>query len=236
MSTLYFIRHGQASFGSENYDALSEKGSRQSFLLARYFDAHDKNFDVIYTGTLERHVRTAFELERLLKENKGAAPEVRRLEGLNEYPTQEIFPALAPLAVAADPSLSGDVAKLMTDRKSFQRVFETVMSLWASGRHIIPGLLSWNEFTGRVNGAIDTIMADHGTGKNVAVYTSGGPISVAVGRTLNLSGDDMMRIAEQLVNTSFTRFKCTSERIMVATFNEYSHLELENDELLITYR
>ena len=28
MSTLYFIRHGQASFGKENYDELSDTGHR----------------------------------------------------------------------------------------------------------------------------------------------------------------------------------------------------------------
>ena len=236
MSTLFFIRHGQASFGKENYDELSERGIRQALFLARYFDARGIRFDIVYTGTLERHIRTADALARLKNEKDGSRPAVRRLEGLNEYPTQEIFQALAPRAIAADPSLAGDVAKLMTDRRSFQRVFEAVMSLWTSGTHAVPGLPAWGDFTGRVNEAIDSIMEADGSGKTVAVYTSGGPISVAVGRTLHLSGDDTMRVAEQLVNTSFSRFKCTRDRIMMATFNEYPHLEIEKDESLITYR
>jgi len=45
-----------------------------------------------------------------------------------------------------------------------------------------------------------------------------------------------MKVAEQVVNTSVSRFKCTENRIMLATFNEYAHLEKEKDESLITYR
>jgi broad specificity phosphatase PhoE len=96
--------------------------------------------------------------------------------------------------------------------------------------------MTWRAFKDRVNGAIDEIMKSDGTGKTVAVFTSGGTISVAVQRTLHLGEADAMKIAEQLVNTSVSRFKCTSDRIMMATFNEYTHLEHENDEKLITYR
>jgi broad specificity phosphatase PhoE len=111
-----------------------------------------------------------------------------------------------------------------------------VMSLWGSGTIEVPGLITWKEFTGRVNAAIDQIMTADGSGKTIAVFTSGGAISVAVARTLHLSAGDTMRTAEQLVNTSISRFKCTRDRIMLFTFNEYPHLERENDESLITYR
>ena len=33
MTTIYLIRHGQASFGQQNYDQLSNKGERQAQLL-----------------------------------------------------------------------------------------------------------------------------------------------------------------------------------------------------------
>jgi broad specificity phosphatase PhoE len=236
MSTLYFIRHGQASFGKEDYDELSETGHRQARILAHFFEVTGRRFDAIYTGTLSRHLRTAEAMLTLLNDVKAPIPPVRQLEGLNEYPTHDIFPALAPAAVAADPSLATDVAALMKDRKAFQRVFEAVMGIWASGKHDIPGLLTWQEFKGKVNRAIDEIMKNDGTGKNVAVFTSGGTISVAVQRTLGLGDAGAMKIAEQLVNTSVTRFKCTRDRIMMATFNEHAHLERENDERLITYR
>ena len=33
MTTIYLIRHGQASFGAANYDQLSNKGEQQATLL-----------------------------------------------------------------------------------------------------------------------------------------------------------------------------------------------------------
>lgn len=236
MSTIFFIRHGQASFGKENYDELSEQGYRQARLLAEHFSGSGLSFDVMYTGTLERQIKTADQLISNLIETGKPLPELHRREGLNEYPTREIFEALVPLAVRDDPALMNDVNRLMTDRRSFQKVFEAAMSLWGAGANDTPGLLSWKEFTDRVNGVVNEIMASYGRGLNVAVFTSGGPVSVIVSRTLNLSSDDAMRVAEQIVNTSVSRFKCTEERITLFTFNEYSHLEKEKDGKLITYR
>lgn len=236
MSTLFFIRHGQASFGAGNYDQLSEIGYRQARLLAKYFINMNRTFDVLYSGTLERHRQTADALVSVLKEEGLPQPKLNRLEGLDEYPTLQIFSALAPFAIRRTPSLANDVEGLTTDRRSFQKVFQAIMSLWASGEVALPKLLTWKEYTDGVNAAINEILTADGSGKNVAVFTSGGAISVVVRRTLHLSNDDTMRAAEQIVNSSVSRFKCTLDRISLFTFNEYSHLEKENDETLITYR
>lgn len=236
MSTIFFIRHGQASFGKENYDELSARGYRQARLLAEHFSGHALSFDVIFTGTLERQIKTVDQLILNLSEAGRPLPELHRREGLNEYPTRQIFEALVPLAVRTNPALLNDVKQLMTDRRSFQKVFEAAMTLWGKGTHETPGLLSWSEFSARVDSVVNEIMAAYGTGRNVAVFTSGGPISVVVGRTLNLSSDDIMRVAEQIVNTSVSRFKCTEKRITLFTFNEFAHLDKEKDSTLITYR
>ena len=37
MSVLYVVRHGQASFFTDNYDQLSPKGVEQSRLLGKYW-------------------------------------------------------------------------------------------------------------------------------------------------------------------------------------------------------
>ncbi len=37
MASLYLIRHGQASFGSDNYDQLSPLGQRQADVSGRFF-------------------------------------------------------------------------------------------------------------------------------------------------------------------------------------------------------
>ena len=37
MTTIYLIRHGQASFGAESYDKLSATGEQQATVLGQYF-------------------------------------------------------------------------------------------------------------------------------------------------------------------------------------------------------
>ena len=58
MGTLYLVRHGQASFGADDYDQLSELGQRQSVRLGEYLASRDITFDAVYTGTLRRQVQT----------------------------------------------------------------------------------------------------------------------------------------------------------------------------------
>ena len=48
------MRHGQASFGTEEYDRLSELGCRQAEVLGEYFEHRDLHFDAVYTGELRR--------------------------------------------------------------------------------------------------------------------------------------------------------------------------------------
>ena len=58
MGTLYLVRHGQASFGSDNYDQLSESGQRQCERLGAYFGARGRRFEAAITGTLARQTQS----------------------------------------------------------------------------------------------------------------------------------------------------------------------------------
>jgi broad specificity phosphatase PhoE len=53
------IRHGQASFGSENYDRLSQKGRIQARVVAEYLEAAGISADLIYSGEMKRQTGTA---------------------------------------------------------------------------------------------------------------------------------------------------------------------------------
>ena len=50
MSEIYLIRHGQASFGEENYDKLSLNGVKQAQILARHLSRTGKSFDQFFSG------------------------------------------------------------------------------------------------------------------------------------------------------------------------------------------
>src|SRR5262245_18598913 len=101
MGTLYLVRHGQASFGSDDYDRLSELGARQCERLGEYFRARDVHFDGVITGTLRRHVESFDALQRGLR----TSHEPLAMPGLNEYDSEAVVRAIhpQPLVRASSP-------------------------------------------------------------------------------------------------------------------------------------
>lgn len=236
MSTLYLIRHGQASFGKENYDRLSEKGKRQSALLGKFLADGNTIFDAVFSGTLDRHAGTEREIRAAYEKKGMTLPETTRMEEFNEYDSRSILETLIPELLKDDSSYHADAAKLFTDRKSFQRVFEAAMLKWSSKNYTSKDLVHWADFVNGVYRGLEAIMKRDGRGKRVAVITSGGPVSVAVRKALDLSDANTMRVTWQIKNSSVTRFKCTEDTLMLESFNEVAHLEVAGEEGLITYR
>ena len=59
MSSLFLVRHGQASFLERNYDKLSPKGEAQSRMLGDYWAGLKLSFDRVYSGPRVRQRETA---------------------------------------------------------------------------------------------------------------------------------------------------------------------------------
>ena len=93
MGTLYLVRHGQASFGADDYDRLSELGHRQSERLGEYFKGKGLEFQAVITGTLRRHQETFAGIARGL--DWQAQPVL--WPGLNEYDSEAVIQAIHPM-------------------------------------------------------------------------------------------------------------------------------------------
>jgi broad specificity phosphatase PhoE len=236
MSMIYLIRHGQASFGHDNYDRLSELGIRQSRILARHLFDTGFQPDAVYSGTMERQTATAEEVISLYRAGGRSMPGLEQLIGLNEYDTTAIVTALFPAMAEEDPSLHDDLARMYASKASFKRVFETAMLRWVTGGYDKDGIETWEGLKTRVARDMKTLMERHGNGRNIAVFTSGGAIAASLSNVLGLPGDSAMRLNWQIVNTSVTRYMYNEERITLAGFNAIAHLEIERDPSLITYR
>ena len=100
----------------------------------------------------------------------------------------------------------------------------------------MPGAVTWNGFKDRVLSGVDRIMQIQGAKKTLAVFTSGGPISVVVQGALGLTDKSAMAQSWQIMNASISRFKYNTKGLALAGFNDITHLELENDDKLLTYR
>ena len=236
MSIIYLVRHGQASFGKPNYDELSEKGIIQARVLAEHLLEVNLCFDAVYAGEMVRQKDTAREVISVYRKSGVPVPELRIAPEFNEYDSKSIFTSYLYELAEDDPSMREDLARIYTDKKSFERVFEKVITRWISGNHDRPGLVTWDEFRGRVQKGIRKVMEENGRKKKIIVFTSGGPVSAAVNMTLGISAEHSVRIAGLVANTAITTLLYDDERISLASFNTFSHLVLHNSGDLVTYR
>src|SRR5688572_31392492 len=95
MSTLYLVRHGQASFGTDNYDRLSSTGREQAQELGRYFAglaAQGDRIDRIYSGSLQRQTETADIIATALGDS---TPPISIEPAFDEYDSDVILHAFA---------------------------------------------------------------------------------------------------------------------------------------------
>lgn len=110
------------------------------------------------------------------------------------------------------------------------------MNRWISGTYQATQIPNWNDFKQRVKQGLADLIARHGARKQIAIFTSGGPISVVVQAALDLTDPKTLEVSWQLMNASITRIKYNRRGIMLAVFNDVTHLELAGDERLLTYR
>jgi broad specificity phosphatase PhoE len=236
MSAIYLIRHGQASFGTGNYDQLSELGFKQSEILAAYLLKIGLNIDTVYAGEMKRQIETAEKVLSSYNEAGRDVPTLQIIPELNEYDSKGILKALIRDIGKDDPDMEVDMTRFYTDKKVFQRIFEKVILRWINGATDIPGVTSWHDFRERVAKGIKKIMAENGRGKNILAFTSGGPISAAFQMATGISDEGTLRVVWQIVNTSVTSFIYNAEQMSMTSFNNRAHLDLEKDHKLITYR
>jgi broad specificity phosphatase PhoE len=144
---------------------------------------------------MTRHRETLIPLINLYNERGLTPPPVEKMDEFNEYDWLQVISEIFPQLMKEDPSLNWDMAKLLSDKKTFQRIFETAILRWATGNYASTSLPKWEDFLSRVHRGIDRIMKNHGTGENIAVFTSGGPISAVLQKVIHLSYEDTIKIS-----------------------------------------
>lgn len=236
MSELILVRHGQASFGAESYDKLSDKGVEQVKILSQHWQALGERFDHIYSGTLLRQRETAQELLPLVEGEPTASVQ---LTGFNEYNGDPLIRAhLRDMREAGD--LSGPTQWPIQDERLFQKIFEKATARWIvddlDPRDDIVDFERWSDFKARVYAALDEVMARHGSGSRVIVSTSGGVIAMALQRVLNFPDDQVIATNWMVRNSAVSRIIYGRGKLSLTQFNNLAHLETPEKQQLITFR
>ncbi len=231
MTEIYFIRHGQASFGSDNYDCLSDLGICQAELLGDYFHRLNIHFQAVYAGPLERQIDTAKIVTKHLK--GGIAPPLCITDKFDEFDAEALITSQLDDMIIEDPSLAAAAADFATDFKSYKRLFDCAIRRMMDGRSNDGNRLA--AFANAVQEGIHQVVQENNTSKKVAVFTSGGTISAVMQQALNLVPTETVLLGWEIYNTSVSIFNYRKDRLGLKTFNSVPHLELKQDPGLITY-
>ncbi|MEQ6899979.1 histidine phosphatase family protein [Nocardioides sp. YIM 152588] len=229
MGVLSLVRHGQASFGADDYDVLSEVGRAQARMLGRWMADVEPHPVSAVRGGMRRHRET---WEGMLDgaDWSGVDAEVD--------PNWDEFDFLAVLAHHGEHT--GDTIGHDVDRREFQRYFERATGHWIAAAAEEPYPEPFADFVARARTALRTAAAQ--PGPTVAV-TSGGVIAALAAvlltpGALQVGGDPVAlgslweRLNTVVVNTSVTRVLVGASGARLLTFNEHNHL----DRGLVTYR
>lgn len=206
MGQILLVRHGQASWGAEDYDVLSELGHRQGKLLGASFAERGVVVDAIVMGGMRRHAETAL----ACAEAAGweATPVVD--SGWDEYDH------VAMLAKVPQPH-EGELTK-----REFQEWIEAGSERWTSGA--VDYDETFSAFSTRVASSLERLPREGTT----VVFTSGGPISWAAASLL-ADGDARIALWRRLnvvcANSGVTRLIAGRRGTTLVSFNEHTHLD-----------
>lgn len=210
MGAIHLIRHGQASWGADDYDELSEKGTRQAALLGMAWEASDWAPTAAVSGSMRRHTQTA--IAAIDASGRGDGYDVDA--GWDEY-DHSMFTA----------GLKADITP-----RDFQPHLDASLAAWMDGS--LDADVAYGDWHGGILGSLERALEAAGPGQHVAVFTSGGPIATVVSHLL--TGDDSLfvRLNAVIVNASVTTVINGSTGPRVLSFNEHAHLPRD----LVTFR
>ena len=227
MSSIYLLRHGQASFGSDDYDNLSPLGVEQSRMLGASFAKFGLQEPVFVCGGMRRHRQT---LEAFF-EGFGAAHPFEVKAGWNEFDHLAVMRVAYPEYV--DPAvLRAAITATPNPMVAFQRLFETAMERWASGKPDYPE--TWAAFLKRVAGAFEELTGSLPSDRDAVVSTSGGAITAVVQQLLQIPSPQAVTLSWTLVNAGYTHVLTKKRGTRLCCFNVHTHFQ--GEPRLLTYR
>jgi len=173
MATIYLVRHGQASFGAEDYDRLSQIGWQQGRVLGRALKCSQATAAkplavlAVRCGVIEKPWRLWA---------RGFGDGLRTMQvasGFDEFDHVALIHRHRPQW--KDHSvMARDLAASIAPAKNVSNGIFAAVQRWASGGFDHEYAESWPGFKTRILAALDEAVSC-AAGKDLLVATSGGP-------------------------------------------------------------
>ncbi len=234
MSLLYVFRHGQASFGNERYDQLSQLGVVQARLLGRFLRKCEIEFDFFFSGPKNRQTQTAFTAMAEMFTDKAPQPIV--LDEFSEYDAARIIKRYFEMEGYSSEQAIEKIKETLKDPGYFFQIFKRAVRMWFSGDLSGKGLESRSEFKSRVVRGLSRISMEKGENLKSAIFTSGGVIAAIVEEATGIAAHVAFELAWNIRNASISVFEHRQGNLKLLSFNSVAHLELECDPKLVTLR
>ncbi len=207
MGAIQLVRHGQASWGADDYDQLSTLGAQQAAALGESWEAGGFRPDWSVCGSMKRHAQTA-------------VPALDAIDGdlYDVDPGWDEYDHLA-LAGTSDPADRPD------DPREFQAILDAALERWVAGE---AGAEDAGEtfaaFESRVLGALDVATEHAGRGRSAVAFTSGGPIGLVASHLLVGDASLFITLNRVVINASVTTVIVGRGGRRLLAFNEHTHV------------
>ncbi|RSM48266.1 histidine phosphatase family protein [Amycolatopsis balhimycina DSM 5908] len=218
MGAIYLVRHGQASFGASDYDALSSRGFEQSTVVGAELLRRNVSFSQIRSGTLARQRDTAATALKVLDAVVPVVEDPR----WNEYDHVDI-------------ALHHAGGAPQEDSHAYQGVLDAALTAWVEAGDGGPCAETWPAFLARCRAALSDLVASLGKGEHAVVFTSGGVIAAVCGALLGTPEAGLLKLNRVTVNGGITKLVSGRGGVTMLSFNEHPHFEADAAPLL-TYR
>ena len=215
MPVVLLVRHGQASFGAEDYDVLSAVGREQSALVGDELARRGLRSPVVVCGSLRRQRDTA---DRALARGGLDVP-VGQDVRWDEYDHR----ALLQRYIAPDRGHDGT-------SKGMQVLLDEALTSWVDDR-----VGGWPDFSAGATEALAELVSGLERGQDAVVFTSGGVIAAVCAALLGAGAGAVVALNRVTANGAITKLVHGGGGTSLVSFNDHAHFEGDARRLL-TYR
>ena len=219
MGTLYLVRHGQASFGADDYDVLSDLGHEQASCVGEELRRRGLRDPLVVSGTLRRQRDTA----SLLAGAAGWTVAEEADARLDEYDHLDLLERYPGEASAAPAGESGS--------RRVQRLLDGALRSWTAAGDAD----GWPAFSSGARGAVADLAAGLGSGRDAVVVSSAGVLAAVVASLLGAPADGVVALNRAAVNVGVTSVLAGESGLSLLTFNDHAHVAGDRRHLL-SYR
>lgn len=204
MPVIALLRHGQASFGTDDYDRLSDLGRRQAALAGAELARRGLRSTLIASGSLLRQRDTA----AIVANELGTRP-TRIDERFDEFDAH----------AAVEAHLGSPGATEGMDSREFQVHLDAAMAAWMADRDP-----RWMAFADGALEAVRDLAASLPPGTDAVVATSAGVTAAIAGALLSAAPEGVIAMNRVSVNASITTVVSGSRGLSLVTFNDHAHV------------